>query len=518
MSSLLDMSQAPPPADCITVMEKDGEMKSLPIGLEPPLSPIDNYPVVSVSKDLSRVSSQRENVKSAFIPTERTVWQRALHAWYDQGFSGLFEEIVNSKDEVPGSAAKVATGVLSVLRTVNSLSVSLFPHLSLSNEELVIKFAEVADWLNSPVRAFAWHPHTTKFALALQDDSVHVNTVGSSLVPILKHKQQKYVAHLAWQPLSASVLAVACQTCVLIWHVEPMSLAARPSASSVQVLQQPGHSPVTHLAWDPTGKLLLSASPTDTAIMAWSVPTESCTPLRRFGGGGISLLSWSPEGSKVMSATPSPVFRVWETQKWNCEVWSQLSGRCTAACWSYDGQVLLFSMEGDPVLHAIKFGTQHALLSGSTSTGTSDISGVSTAVMVADLSDVTLTSEDGEGVRVGGLVRQMVWSKTSERLAVLFEGPDGQISSLVAIFKTTVHPVVQILPSGFVRGYSGEVPHHIAFQPSFDKGALLSVVWSSGRVAYIPMYFVAEEQIGTFQFQHSSLNGHGGRQLYTGLT
>ena len=40
-------------------------------------------------------------------------------------------------------------------------------------------------------------------------------------------------------------------------------------------------------------------------------------------------------------------------------------------------------------------------------------------------------------------------------------------------------------------------------------------VWSSGRVGYIPMYFIVEEQIGSFHFQNSSLNGLGNRQLYT---
>lgn len=32
--------------------------------------------------------------------------------------------------------------------------------------------------------------------------------------------------------------------------------------------------------------------------------------------------------------------------------------------------------------------------------------------------------------------------------------------------------------SGFVKGHVGEVPHHISYQPSFEKGALLTVVSS----------------------------------------
>ena len=69
------------------------------------------------------------------------------------------------------------------------------------------------------------------------------------------------------RPTSASVLAVACQSCVLIWTIEPTSLATRPSASCAQVLSMPGHCPVISVAWCPLDGILVSASPTDSAIM-----------------------------------------------------------------------------------------------------------------------------------------------------------------------------------------------------------------------------------------------------------
>ncbi|XP_008934590.1 PREDICTED: aladin, partial [Merops nubicus] len=150
----------------------------------------------------------------------------------------------------------------------------------------------------------------------------------SATVPSLKHRLQRNVAALAWKPLCASILAVACQSCVLLWHLDPTSLSTRPSSGCAQVLSYPGHSPVTSLAWAPSGDLLLSASPVDTAMLVWDVSTENCVQLQWFGGGGVTYLAWSPDGSKVLAATPSAVFRVWEAQMWTCERWPTIRGRC----------------------------------------------------------------------------------------------------------------------------------------------------------------------------------------------
>lgn len=54
-----------------------------------------------------------------------------------------------------------------------------------------------------------------------------LNLHHSTIVPSLKHRLQRNVAALAWKPLSASVLAVACQTCILIWTLDPTSLSTR---------------------------------------------------------------------------------------------------------------------------------------------------------------------------------------------------------------------------------------------------------------------------------------------------
>ncbi|NXP08865.1 AAAS protein, partial [Thinocorus orbignyianus] len=151
------------------------------------------------------------------------------------------------------------------------------------------------------------------------------------------------VATMAWKPLCASVLAVACQSCLLLWHLDPTSLSTRGHSGCAQVLSYPGHSPVTSLAWAPSGDLLLSASPADMAMLAWDVSTENCVPLQRFGGGGVTFLAWSPDGSKVLAATPAATFRIWGG-------FSPQTG-----CWSPDGSRLLFTVLGESLIYSLAF-------------------------------------------------------------------------------------------------------------------------------------------------------------------
>uniref|UniRef100_A0A8C8EQ42 Aladin seven-bladed propeller domain-containing protein n=1 Tax=Oncorhynchus tshawytscha TaxID=74940 RepID=A0A8C8EQ42_ONCTS len=310
-------------------------------------------------------------------------------------------------------------------RWVSSFHSSLFPHLTvsvpLSSEEMTAEFSQVLDWSDCAVRSFAWHPHTQKCAVALSDDSIKIYNPKSATTPTLKHRLQRSVAALQWKPLCASALAVACHNCLLVWHVDPTSLSTRPSSGCAQVLSHPGHSPVTSVAWSPNGPLLVSASPRDTAMLVWDVAVESCVPLHRVGGGGVTYLSWSPDGSRVLAATPSSLFRVWETRMWTCERWPSLKGRCQSGCWSPDGSRLLFSVQGETVIYALTFTDNPGMplmMSG----------GPKAATVVADLSETTLNTPDGD-IMVGGEIQSLAWDPRGERLAVHVKGQACSVSS-----------------------------------------------------------------------------------------
>ncbi|KAM9367123.1 aladin [Phaethornis superciliosus] len=308
---------------------------------------------------------------------------------------------------------------------------------------------------------------------------------GSATIPSLKHRLQRNVAAMAWKPLCASILAVACQSCVLVWHLDPTSLSTRPSSGCAQVLSHPGHSPVTTLAWAPSGDRLLSASPMDTAMLVWDVSTENCVQLQWFGGGGVTFLSWSPDGSKVLAASPSAVFRVWEAQMWTCERWPTIKGRCQSGCWSPDGSRLLFSVLGEALIFSLSFSEYRGELQG-------QVGGSKRASIVADLSETSFETPHGEE-RIGGEVHSMVWDPTGERLAVIIRGhpntPGSQV--VVAVFRTRNSPIFELLPCGFLRGEEGAQPQLIAFHPSFKKGALLTVCWSTGKITHIPFFFIS---------------------------
>uniref|UniRef100_H3D4W9 Achalasia, adrenocortical insufficiency, alacrimia n=1 Tax=Tetraodon nigroviridis TaxID=99883 RepID=H3D4W9_TETNG len=433
-------------------------------------------------------SRTESSSKAAFLDHSETLWMRSAAAWRDGGFPGLLNEITNSHAEVPKWLSVTCGCILALLQKVSSFHGSLFPHVTLSSENMIAEFSQVLNWSDCVVRAFAWHPHTDKFAVALMDDSIKIYNPKSATTPTLKHRLQRNVAAVQWKPLCASALAVACQNCVLVWHVDPCSLSTRPSSGCAQVLSHPGHSPVTSIAWSPSGSLLLSASPMDTTMMVWDVASESCVPLQRVGGGGVSFLSWSPDGSHVLASTPSALFRVWETRMWTCERWPCLKGRCQSGCWSPDGSRLLFSVQGEMVIYALTFSETPA----GPPTGTSK--GPQAAAVVADLSETTFSTPDGDIV-VGGEIQSLAWDPTGERLAVLLKASGDPLAAdqpaIIAVFKTRSRPIFELLPCGFVQGEAGAEPRLMQFHPNFQHGALLTVCWSSGKITHVPFYFLS---------------------------
>lgn len=511
--SILKNFPSPHARGHVTVCEIHGQLLSNasnePQNLRNYADKVSRYPEVLISREMLRPSMSKQSVKTAFLQTaEMSTRKRALIAWNEEGFSRVLEELVEGKDS-RSLVTFIARSIMSIMRWTNCIWGSFCPHLLMQNDDLVNEFSLAADWNNGYVRSIAWHPHTTKFAVAICDDSVRVYSADSPICPILKFWKQRGVSDLAWRPYSSSTLAVACFSCVIVWRIDPSSVATRISSSCAQVLFCKGHGPVTCLQWSPCGRLLLTSSPKDISMMVWDIEKEICEPLKRVEGHGVSLIRWSPDGKRIFSATPAPTFRVWDTFKWNCDSWSTLAGRCQAACWSPDGTVLLFAVKGESVIYSLTFNKQLG-------DGCDYVGGSKDALPVADLSEIIL-NEGSEITSVGGLVHAMEWDPTGERLAVTFycKGCTDRTQELIALFRTSAKRTIEITPCGFIRGRPEEYPLVIAFQKRFDGGALLTVCWSSGVTAHIPLLFATTGEDITYMSSHQTTGALLSRSLHS---
>ena len=264
------------------------------------------------------------------------------------------------------------------------------------------------------------------------------------------------------------------QAGVAVWTVDPSSLVSRPSSSCLVRLVRPGHAPVTQVQWSGCGRLLASSCPADTRVHVWSVEAGQCDTVARAGGGGAALLRWSRDSKRLLVASPGAVFRVWDTlaAAWTADRWTVGGGRgrVAAAAWSPDSGHLLFATTEEAVLYCVSFRGQGEA-----------------AVPLMDLSRVEL---EGGGAG-GGLVQDIVWDNTGHRVAVTFRH-----TSAVCLLRTKPGQA-RLSPIGWVVG-SGpeEVPLCAQFQGAgAEWGAVLTVVWSSGRVQHLPLVFSITEDL-----------------------
>ncbi|XP_023223058.1 LOW QUALITY PROTEIN: aladin-like [Centruroides sculpturatus] len=535
----------PPLSGEITLGEFEGQLISGSSSLDIRCfkNVIASYPNIDVSSDILRPHVSRESARNAFIEASSTTYKKIINSWNESGVLGVLKEL--SRNEVKENfvyhwIGKAANSLLTTYNWFQILKASIFPHLRVI-KHFIIK-AKLSHNINrlkkvclkntGIVRVLVWHPQTMKCAVALRDDSIRIFTSNNKMIPVLKHRLQKEVTSMAWKPYYSSILAVACNTGVLVWQIDPTSLVTshhqllhqdnrivhlpfvngfitsfiniftsiiygyvtsflitftyvilrtsttRPSSSCVTFLKQKG--PVTCVSWHPDGSFLVSSSAADSKLHVWNVAMETKTYVQRMGGGGVTLLKWSMDGKRLFTATPSSLFRVWETtQNWTCEKWTNLVGHCKAACWSPDGSILLFATLDEPVIYFLNFPSSKSLEKYD------DLSSKS-AIPVIDLTQILVNTGNDE-IRIGGRIQNMIWDKTGERLAVSFKDN----SELIAIFRTKVKPILEIHPLGFVRGLPTESVQLMTFHDHFYQGALLTVCWSSGRIVNIPFFFVS---------------------------
>jgi aladin len=197
-----------------------------------------SHPVINVTKDIHHHRTTDENI-SMYIDVEDNLLKKITSVWYKQGFLEALgvaaDPEVNRENPL---LAVTASYVLKVANVFTAFRYFLQPHLKDIGPKIVSKYSRTRNWGNVPVKCLAWHPHTTKIAVATLDDNVRVYCSEAQFVSTLKCKAQGHVSSLCWRPHSASEIAVGCEQGVIVWTVDPNSMFTKPSSSNAVVLKR----------------------------------------------------------------------------------------------------------------------------------------------------------------------------------------------------------------------------------------------------------------------------------------
>jgi len=465
MTTLADFTL--PPNDRSITCERNSRL------LSNPSSTVSDYKKI----DLTSVGNQRKNLvtpqaldKAIFLNTDETVADKVLTAWERNGISGVIEVISNDS----GTPMMIS----SIAKRMDNYITAIMKWRAKVLHEENIKAKEERNLL------LTCHPHTSKIAVVLPNTnevkiikSSNINSADQEL--ILKDKRIRKINCIAWRPMSSMSIAVASNNCIIVWLIDGNTATARPGSNTTRHLQSNElKTDITSLSWCKDGVLLAASCKYSASFLIWNIITQSSTVIQR-AGSPTSFLNWSNCGQRLITSTETDIFRVWETSNWSCEKWADLNGKCTNACWSSDGTVLLFTVENEPFIYAINFYPNK----GSNYNTDSGNSGV--AVKCADL---TALNEENDGF--GGFVSGMAWDPTNSRLAVTFYDTNGTSNQRgIALFHTKILPIIQFIPCGVVQGEIDEIPLTIDFNRSFVKGAQLVVGWSNSTISFIPCYF-----------------------------
>lgn len=386
----------------------------------------DRHPVVHITRELLHPNKMMEDGKDLLLPVQTTFLKQLTQIYWEQGFREAVETASTYNQIVISKSALV---LLNLMDKVTKFKLLLNPAATKSSNVLIDEYAQTKNWQNSPIRAIAWHLDITKIAVAAADDVVRIYGSENNLIPILKCKQQKNITCLAWRPMSNADIAVACESGIIIWNVDPNSMVTRPSMNHAIILQRIEHTPVISISWSPRGDILASVAANDSKILLWDPEMDRTSSLKRPGTIGHNLLRWSPVGDKLFAATSMYVFRVWNCVDWQADRWSVLCGRVQACCWSPNGKHLLFTTNEEPIIYLLSFGKTNIMLNTNNATGNE-------AIPLFDVSKVDLN-----GVVIGGRVRSMEWDVKGNHVAVLF-----QDCNVIVVFSVIMEPVLQLSP------------------------------------------------------------------------
>ncbi|KAL5238563.1 hypothetical protein ACI65C_005973 [Semiaphis heraclei] len=411
-----------------------------------------------------------QNPEPLFLPTSGlTTFQQILSKFAEEKFWTACDEVAKYFIRNPSN--------LSVLMYPLGVIMKFSPHASLKGSKNLV-LADISRtklWSSSVVRCMSWHPQVTKVAIASSHDIVHVyNRKGSEAK--IKNKSQNAILSLAWRPLSIGTLAVGCENGIFIWTVEFSNMHVRPTVNNVCKFVRDDHRYITGLSWNKMGDLLISSAITSKTMYIWNYPLETCVPLRSISSGTLNFVHWSPDNTKVFSCSTNETFRIWSTDNWTSDKWSLNNrSRVQCACWSPCSLILLFATDSCSIINAIDFRK-------------SDVFNGSRNYKKVAWPIIDIKSECINEKVIGGTLSDMCWDQNAQRLVITFKN-----SGSLVVFQTNIsEAVVDCIPFCIIQGRLDEEPSTIAFQPTYEKGSLLTIGWSNGNIEYVPFEYTTK--------------------------
>eukprot|EP00117_Sycon_ciliatum_P019562 scpid37911/ scgid17698/ Eukaryotic translation initiation factor 3 subunit B; Eukaryotic translation initiation factor 3 subunit 9; eIF-3-eta; eIF3 p116 len=154
--------------------------------------------------------------------------------------------------------------------------------------------------LKDAVQGFAWEPHGNKFAVIheLQGSPgvcVSFYEMETDKLKLIKMLEKKLVSHIFWSPRGQFV--------VLAGLKQSNGILEFYDTSDMTMMNVSEHLMATDIAWDPTGRYLVSSVSTwyqkvDTGYIVWSLHGQ---PLQRHSVDGFCELHWRPRPKSLLS-------------------------------------------------------------------------------------------------------------------------------------------------------------------------------------------------------------------------
>ncbi|VDO55553.1 unnamed protein product [Haemonchus placei] len=440
-------------------------------------------------------SISKSDVADTYVFREADPLKQAMDRWEKDGITGVIDHVSKiTEDSKLWPISRLGRGVLRVQNGFANIAARVLPSMGQDRiEELLHEYSSTMNWKNNWLRCVAAHDEGRRLALCQNNNYIRIYNIGrNQKTPLtLKHPLQNNVACMAWEPFDHRVLAVAANNKILIWRLSVKATNIKPSVRCAQVVELPA-TPISQIVWDrTTSNVILAVSPNSSKIMIVDISTGEVDCFGAWTGGNVTRIVPTLDGRRFAVLYTGNVIRVYDRSTWHEERWSGLAGRAVSAVWSPAGDSLLFASEESYQLYTISFVTKNVL----NEDGITEArwTGDTRAVSIFDVSPVEFDPSElevegaveREIVHIGGRVHALTLSPDGQRLAVSFkENPP-----VVALFIVDWLPIARLTPSGFVEAPLYGHPSILFFLPKFSNGSMLSIVWSSGNLQYLPLLY-----------------------------